>query len=320
MAFNSVVTLPNTATSAALSIPFSRVSHASTITYSSTPSLMPLLSRRAITLTRPLRRRQLRRSSSALAAVASVRPDTATWTRAPLTTLDPASADGSLFHITINVSDHADLASSHTVPGQYLQLRLPTVPSAKPSFLAIASAPSLASTKGEFEFLVKKVPGSTAELLCDMRKGEVVELSAVMGKGFPLERISPPDVAQTVLIFATGSGISPIRSLVEAGFNANKRSDVRLFYGARNLQRMAYQDRFKDWETSGVRIIPVLSQPDDQWEGEQGYVQAAFLKTKQLLNPLSTGAVLCGHKQMAEAVISSLEADGVSRDKILMNF
>jgi hypothetical protein len=34
---------------------------------------------------------------------------------------------------------------------------------------------------------------------------------------------------------------SPIRSLIESGFGASKRSDVRLYYGARNLKRMAYQ-------------------------------------------------------------------------------
>lgn len=34
---------------------------------------------------------------------------------------------------------------------------------------------------------------------------------------------------------------SPIRSLIETGFGADRRSDVRLYYGARNLKRMAYQ-------------------------------------------------------------------------------
>ncbi|PWA62567.1 sister-chromatid cohesion protein 3 [Artemisia annua] len=36
--------------------------------------------------------------------------------------------------------------------------------------------------------------------------------------------------------------ILPIRSLIESGFSADKRSDVRLYYGARILQRMAYQE------------------------------------------------------------------------------
>nr|GMD15364.1 fruit protein pKIWI502 [Ipomoea batatas] len=93
---------------------------------------------------------------------------------------------------------------------------------------------------------------------------------------------------------------SPIRSLIEGGFGADQRSDVRLYYGARNLDRMAYQDRFKNWESSGVEIVPVLSQPDDSWTGESGYVQAAFAKAKKLFTPQSTGAVLCGQKQMAE--------------------
>lgn len=92
------------------------------------------------------------------------------------------------------------------------------------------------------------------------------------------------------------------------------------------------QDRFKSWESSGVTIVPVLSQPDDSWAGETGYVQvkvvcmfhfillrcvvylfpiyplwtsmcleqAAFARAKQLYAPDSTGAVLCGQKQMAE--------------------
>lgn len=114
---------------------------------------------------------------------------------------------------------------------------------------------------------------------------------------------------------------SPIRSLIEEGFSADKRSNVRLYYGARNLSRMAYlvlyslfmkiitvlfnfykgfrdicfklplvlrslnytdaskflQERFKAWQSSGVNIVPVLSQPDDSWTGVRGYVQVISL-------------------------------------------
>ncbi|CAH9139837.1 unnamed protein product [Cuscuta epithymum] len=268
----------------------------------------------SMNLLRPLlRNSHLRRLSVSAAAV---RQDTTVWTPAPLSTVSPAAE--SLFHVTIDVSDSPDLAVSHTKAGQYLQLRVPDVE--KPSFLAIASPPTLSAAKGVFEFLVKTVPGSTAELLCNLQKGDVVELSSVMGKGFEIDLISPPEKYQTVLIFATGSGISPIRSLIEGGFGADQRSDVRLYYGARNLERMAYQDRFKSWESSGVEVVPVLSQPDDFWEGERGYVQAAFAKAKKLFRAQSTGAVLCGQKPMAEEVTSILIADGVSAEKILKNF
>ncbi|KAG0461552.1 hypothetical protein HPP92_021849 [Vanilla planifolia] len=262
---------------------------------------------------------RLRHRLSSLAA-AAVRQESATWIQAPLSLVLPASADSSLFHVTVDVSDSPDLASSHTAAGQYLQLRLPSATEAKPTFLAIASPPSLAATRGELEFLVKRVAGSTAELLCFLKSGDVVEISGIMGRGFDVARISPLNSAKTVLIFATGSGISPIRSLIETGFNANERPDVRLYYGARNIQRMAYQDRFKNWESTGVKIVPVLSQPDDTWKGKRGYVQAVFSRAKQLFDVSSTGAVLCGHKAMTEEVTSLLVADGVSRDKILKNF
>ncbi|KAL5553349.1 hypothetical protein UlMin_040750 [Ulmus minor] len=260
-------------------------------------------------------RRHSKRFAS-LVAAAAVRQDTTVWTPAPLSLVEPAAE--SLFHITVDVSDAQDLAQSHTRAGQYLQLRVPE--SSKPSFLAIASPPSLAEKKGKFEFLVKSVAGSTAELLCGLKEGDVVELSPVMGNGFDVDRIDPPENYPTVLIFATGSGISPIRSLIELGFGATKRSDVRLYYGARNFQRMAYQDKFKDWESSGVSIVPVLSQPEDDWKGETGYVQAAFRRAKQVFDPLSTGVVLCGQKQMTEEITSILVAEGVSTEKILKNF
>ncbi|EOX99985.1 FAD/NAD(P)-binding oxidoreductase isoform 1 [Theobroma cacao] len=280
------------------------------------PSLLPMSILRRLPL--PLHPLTLRHHlpRRRFATLAAVRQDTSVWTPTPISSIEPAAE--SLFHVSIDVSDSPDLASSHTLPGQYLQLRLPDVD--KPSFLAIASPPSLAAAGGVFEFLVKSVAGSTAELLCGLKKGDVVELSQVIGNGFNVDKIDPPEDYPTVLIFATGSGISPIRSLIESGFGAYKRSDVRLYYGARNLRRMAYQDRFKDWESSGVKVVPVLSQPDNSWTGESGYVQAAFARAKQIRSPKGTGAVLCGQRQMTEEVTSILVADGVSSEKILKNF
>lgn len=45
--------------------------------------------------------------------------------------------------------------------------------------------------------------------------GAEVESSPVMGKGFQVDK-APADSFPTVLIFATGTGISPIRSLIES--------------------------------------------------------------------------------------------------------
>ena len=52
-------------------------------------------------------------------------------------------------------------------------------------------------------------------VLMQMWAGSEVEASNVMGKGFPIDKC-PPEQFPTLLIFATGSGISPIRSLIES--------------------------------------------------------------------------------------------------------
>lgn len=145
----------------------------------------------------------LRCRSLALSAAAA-RQDTNFWTPTRLVKVLPAAE--TLFHIAIDVSDSPDLAASYTKAGQYLQIRLQD-PDIRPTFLAIASPPSVAASKGVFEFLVKSIPGSTAELLCGLQKGDVVELSAAIGNGFDIDKISPPENYRTVLIFATGSGI-----------------------------------------------------------------------------------------------------------------
>lgn len=44
-----------------------------------------------------------------------------------------------------------------------------------------------------------------------------------------------------------------------------------------NFYLSTSQDRFKDWESSGVKIVPVLSLPDDNWTGERGYVQVIMV-------------------------------------------
>ncbi|XP_057543277.1 fruit protein pKIWI502-like [Amaranthus tricolor] len=111
--------------------------------------------------------------------------DTTVWTPTPISLIE--SAAKSLFHVSIDVSDAPEIVSSHTRTGQYLQLKVPDSP--KPPFLAIASPPSLAAARGELQFLVKTVAGSTAELLCGLKNGDVVELTPTMGNGFNVDLV-----------------------------------------------------------------------------------------------------------------------------------
>jgi ferredoxin-NADP reductase len=145
--------------------------------------------------------------------------------------------------ITIKPADGA--ADAFTVAGQYVQIREPGAE--KAGIFAIASSPTKA---GDFEFLIKEQPASGSSSsspslnlslspslsprltltptltlalaltssewspgtgwLTDAKAGLALEMSQVMGPGFKIDGVL--DDVDSVLLFAVGSGISPIRS------------------------------------------------------------------------------------------------------------
>ncbi len=181
----------------------------------------------------------------------------------------------------------------------------------KPAFIAVASPVGASATT--LELLVKAAPG-TAEALCSLAAGASLQVSDVQGKGFLL-----PAQLSDVLLFATGSGLSPIRSLLDTpaaqgGLAGVQR--VTLFYGARTQKHVPFAQQLAAWERAGVKVTTVLSQ---QADGSKVYVQDVFAKAGVPVSAATT-AVLVGQKPLSEAIIASLTAAGVPRERIVMNF
>ncbi len=198
-----------------------------------------------------------------------------------------------------------------------------------PAFLAVSCAPNIA---GYFEFLIKDTDATA--WVADLAVGDDVQMSPVMGRGFPISPtldllgyppIPEDEVPRDILLFATGSGIAPIRACIESvlnGLNIPQRRSVKLYYGARYPERMPYMDRFKLWKEDGVEVIPVMSragESKEKWEGRTGYVQDV-LKEDGILYPKQTGALLCGVKGMADDVREILVDAGVQDSRVLLNF
>lgn len=93
---------------------------------------------------------------------------------------------------------------------------------------------------------------------------------------------------------------------------------MRLYYGTRDAGHTAYADSIASWEKSGVKVIQVFSDGAD--EGNK-YVQEVFSSEMGLDgNSNGVGVVLCGHKDMCNAVKELMAAHGVDADKVLLNF
>lgn len=129
------------------------------------------------------------------------------------------------------------------------------------------------------------------------------------------------DLGQSPLrVRAAGSGISPIRALIESGaLQTEQRADVRLYYGTRDAAHTAYADRIPAWQAAGVRVIQVFSEADGV-DGSGRYVQDAFAAEPGLTGSDGVGVVLCGHKEMCNAVKELVGDAGVESDKVLLNF
>jgi NAD(P)H-flavin reductase len=203
-----------------------------------------------------------------------------------------------------------------TIPGQYVKIRQPGAE--KAGVFAIASAPGKA---GAFEFLIKEQPPSDwspgTGWLTSAPAGTELEMSQVMGPGFKCTG-NALDGVTDVLLFAVGSGISPVRSVIES--RALQGKHVSLYFGARTPLAMAYTDKFAEWERMGVKVTPVISQPSGTgWHGATGYVQDVA-RAAGVPNPSSTLMLICGVKGMMEGVKALAAEVGVPKENVRANF
>jgi len=229
------------------------------------------------------------------------------------------SANGSKECSKVTVAIDPKTAKEYLIPGQYVQVR--PNEETKPLFLAITSPPAPESDK--FEFLIKITDDNTwISSQQSTAAAETVQVSQVLGGGFPIQKeLSSLTDVTNVLLFAAGSGIAPIAAAIESGDlqTADSARTGTLYYGVRTESDLCFVDQFPAWKKAGIEVVPVVSQPSDSWTGKKGYVQNA-LEEDGVTDATSTGALMCGMKEMAVAVTEVLSKAGVVEGRILTNF
>jgi NAD(P)H-flavin reductase len=226
------------------------------------------------------------------------------WSEARIASISKA-ADG-LIHVVLEVP--RAVAASYVAPGQYVKV---AVEGAGEAFFALASRPGLAGDRVE---LLLKLGSIAVDALARLPEGATVRTTPAQGKGFPLDRA----VGRDLVLVATGSGISPVRAVIETV--AARRADfgkVSLYFGARTPAAFAFQGSFAAWREAGIDVYPVVSRPQDSgWTGLTGYVQT-HLDGVHIPQAL---AFLCGQKPMVEAVRKALVERGMPAESIFLNF
>jgi CDP-4-dehydro-6-deoxyglucose reductase len=197
-------------------------------------------------------------------------------------------------------------------PGQYMNVQLDD--GTHRSF-SMASLPNA----GRLDFHVRRIPGGlfTTHRLAQLRVGERLRVELPLGE-FQLDKAA----YRPLVMVATGTGIAPIKSLLESLLDDADCPPVWLYWGMRTEEDLYLRDEILSWSHRlyEFQFVPVLSRASLGWSGRRGHVQHAVIED---LPELSEHAIyLCGSPTMISeaktiflahgAPIEHIHADGFS--------
>lgn len=173
----------------------------------------------------------------------------------------------------------------HFLPGQFSILS----PNGTKRAYSIATSPD----NDYLEFCIKRVSnGKVSPLLCSSKPGDSLEVYGPLGD-FVLR--FPPK--KDLLFVCTGTGIAPIKSMIEYIERKGLEKPVTLIYGAYNEQTIPYKNLLEKWsEKENFEVIITLSNPSSSWKGEIGFVQDIIKKKFDSLKNFEI--YICGSPQM----------------------
>ncbi len=206
-----------------------------------------------------------------------------------------------------------ELALHHVRPGQLLQVRS----AAGDAVYALGNPPG--DLRGEL--LLKRGHAMADALVSSAISGGTLAVGRPFGSGFPIERALDDDA----LLFAVGSAIAPIRSVIEWLLARPRTGRPTLFYGERSVDDFAYRGSMERWREHGVEVVLCSSRgatSESPPTGEaRGYVhEVARSHALHRIVPARTVAFLCGMKAMVVAVQATLSEAGLAADRMFLNY
>lgn len=154
------------------------------------------------------------------------------------------------------------------------------------------------------------VKGPCSNFLCDLRPGDVAQVTGPVGRTFLL----PEDPTAPVIMLATGTGIAPFRAFVRQLFRegGDYQGEARLFFGMQYTSQMLYREEFEAFQAAHPRFraIWAISREQQTSEGKRMYVQHRLLEHGDELWPQfsapNASFYMCGLKGMEEGIEAAL--------------
>ena len=190
--------------------------------------------------------------------------------------------------------------------GQYAALRFGALP---PRDYSMANDPM----EPILEFHIRRVGGGQSSRYAAERLGvgEAVTLEGPFGSSWLRERHTGP-----ILALAGGSGLAPIKSIVETALRRGMPQPIHLYVGVRDERDLYLESHFRALAERhrNLRYVPVLSEPGAPSVRRCGFVHTAALADLGDLDGCK--AYLAGPPVMVEAATPLLAARGMRRHDI----
>jgi len=168
---------------------------------------------------------------------------------------------------------------------------------------SIASAPT---GSPRFEIAVTRVEGGPgSEYLHRMDEGAIVHAIGPHG----LFTRDPADPTPALFV-ATGTGLTPLRSMLHAALRAGSQAPMWILFGARYEEDILYREELEALARGSdrIRYEITLSQGSPAWAGRRGYVQAHVpelyreLAARSLSPSAPPQIYICGLERMVKSV------------------
>ncbi|MFN4298272.1 MAG: 1,2-phenylacetyl-CoA epoxidase subunit PaaE [Thermaurantimonas sp.] len=203
------------------------------------------------------------------------------------------------------------------VAGQYLTLKTTIDGEEVRRSYSICSSP----LDGELRVAVKKVHGGKFSTYANekLAVGQTLEVMTPQGNfNVPFKK---DNVAQYVM-FAAGSGITPIMSLIKTILQFELQSSVILFYGNKAVSTIIFKDELDDLKNTylnRLEIHHILSREDQGTDWLKGRIDAQKVRlyAQKFFNPSGVAHYfICGPEEMIHQVKDTLAELGVSDKKV----
>ncbi len=186
-------------------------------------------------------------------------------------------------------------------PGQYMNILLPEEGARSFSMACVPTKDNMV------DFHIRRISNGyfTEGILDTLRPGDRLDIEVPHGTF-----CYHPDDWRPMILAATGTGMAPIRAILESLLDNDDCPPVSLYWGMQTECDLYLRDEIESWRDRlcEFEFVPVLSRADDGWTGRRGYVQNEIVKDYPDLS--EHAFYLCGSPEMIQQARTAFLANG----------